>query len=85
MSNGLHPGTAVRLASGVERPENEHGEVDEGVVDGQTPFGDVLVSLPGVGGELFHPTELIPLGEPDPDVSPRFSESGGSGSFAGNF
>ena len=53
-------GQRVRLASGVERPESEHGEVDEGVVDGRTPFGDVLVSLPGIGGELFHPAELIP-------------------------
>lgn len=70
-------GQRVRLAPGVEPPENKHGKVYEGVVDGQTPYGDIAVYFVGVGGQFFHPDELIPIGEPDPDAPPPFSGPGG--------
>lgn len=61
----LVPGQRVKLAPGVERPENEHGEVDEGIVLGSTAYGDVMVSFEGASVSFYDPEDLIPFGEPE--------------------
>ena len=74
----LVPGQRVKLVPGVERPENEHGEVDEGIVIGSTAYDDVMVSFEGASVSFYDPEDLIPFGEPE--VLPPLPD-GGDGTF----
>ena len=57
----LAPGQRVKLVAGVGRPENQHGEIDVGVVVAITAVGDVSVYLSGAGTFLYEPSDLLLL------------------------